>query len=193
MVDVGEAPPVGPVPEKRPADYYTYKLVGIVVHSGTAVGGHYYSFIDSNRSADQKGAGPEKDRWLEFNDSVVKDFDFHRVPAECFGGAVGDSSLMQDAGEGRSRSAYMLIYERRLKGTIPELVPRSEIEEGDLVLSSREDCEKEMRQAGNARLMFYSDPATNETFVLHDFYCVPQQTSEAAMTVLDLLRLTRRS
>ena len=43
---------------------YQYTLKGIVVHTGTADFGHYYSFINV-----------KDDTWLEFNDSVIKDFD----------------------------------------------------------------------------------------------------------------------
>ena len=33
------------IPLKRPANYYKFKLNGVVVHSGTADSGHYYSYI----------------------------------------------------------------------------------------------------------------------------------------------------
>jgi len=36
--------------EYHDKDYYEYKLVGIVVHVGTADFGHYYSFINTNRT-----------------------------------------------------------------------------------------------------------------------------------------------
>jgi len=39
---------LGPYKEKDRA-HYNYKLVGVVVHSGTANFGHYYSFININR------------------------------------------------------------------------------------------------------------------------------------------------
>lgn len=42
---------------------FTYDLVGIVVHKGTAEVGHYYSFIKT-----------EANKWYEFNDSTVKSF-----------------------------------------------------------------------------------------------------------------------
>jgi ubiquitin C-terminal hydrolase len=32
----------------QPDDYYCYQLKGVVVHAGTAEGGHYYSFIREN-------------------------------------------------------------------------------------------------------------------------------------------------
>lgn len=35
--------------EIQPKDYYHYKLVGVVIHVGTADWGHYYSYIDTHR------------------------------------------------------------------------------------------------------------------------------------------------
>lgn len=46
---------------------YLYQLVGVLVHSGSANSGHYYSYI---RERDGEG------RWLEFNDNIVKEFNF---------------------------------------------------------------------------------------------------------------------
>jgi hypothetical protein len=54
-------------------------LKGIVVHSGTADSGHYYSFIK-----DYKAENGEK--WYEFNDNIVRDFDLADLANECFGG-----------------------------------------------------------------------------------------------------------
>ncbi len=39
-----ESGPVEPLPRRPPA-YYQYELKGVVVHSGTAFAGHYYSYI----------------------------------------------------------------------------------------------------------------------------------------------------
>ena len=185
MVDVG----VKPVQE--PAEYYSYKLVGVVVHSGNAESGHYYSFIDSNREESEGQAdfmSPEKDKWLEFNDSLVKDFDFKRIPLECFGGSTEDTALMHDIGEGRSRSAYMLIYERRLKTPILELVPATcELKEGrDVVLSSLAEYET---QKTKGKSLFYKDPATGEMFALHNFHRVPQRPCEKAVEVYNISSL----
>lgn len=46
-------------------DNYDYELVGIVVHTGTADLGHYYSYIKDK--SDNK-------KWLEFNDSSIRSF-----------------------------------------------------------------------------------------------------------------------
>jgi len=56
--------------------YYIYELVGVLVHSGNADSGHYYSYIK------QRGT----ERWLEFNDTRVTEFDAKNLPKECFGG-----------------------------------------------------------------------------------------------------------
>ncbi len=34
----------------HPKDHYEYKLAGVVVHTGTADFGHYYSYINTSRS-----------------------------------------------------------------------------------------------------------------------------------------------
>lgn len=60
------------------SDEYLYQLVGVLVHSGSANSGHYYSYI-KERSSGQPG------RWLEFNDRIVKEFDFANLAKECFG------------------------------------------------------------------------------------------------------------
>lgn len=67
-----------------------YRLCGILIHSGFAESGHYYSYIRVG------------ERWLEFNDKKVSEWDITaNLKSECFGGT-----------EERSRNAYMLFYER---------------------------------------------------------------------------------
>ena len=41
MQESGPAEPL----QRRPPAYYQYELKGVVVHSGTAFAGHYYSYI----------------------------------------------------------------------------------------------------------------------------------------------------
>lgn len=68
---------------------YEYDLVGVTVHTGTADGGHYYSFIKER----DNGQGTPSDRWFLFNDAEVKLFDPSQIAAECFGGEMTVSSL----------------------------------------------------------------------------------------------------
>lgn len=60
---------------------YEYDLIGVTVHTGTADGGHYYSFIRDRTT-------PNKDKWFLFNDAEVKPFDPNQLAAECFGGEM---------------------------------------------------------------------------------------------------------
>jgi hypothetical protein len=67
---------------------FDYKLVGVVVHMGTADAGHYISYINTERNID--GDSPDwgdthKQNWFEFNDSKVEKFDFQMLEYNCFG------------------------------------------------------------------------------------------------------------
>jgi len=61
-----------------------YDLIGVTVHTGTADGGHYYSFIRDR-------VPPNKDKWYLFNDAEVKPFDPSQIASECFGGEMSVS------------------------------------------------------------------------------------------------------
>uniref|UniRef100_A0A1A9ZZN0 ubiquitinyl hydrolase 1 n=1 Tax=Glossina pallidipes TaxID=7398 RepID=A0A1A9ZZN0_GLOPL len=98
-----------------------YELVGVTVHTGTADGGHYYSFIkERNKSVLQH------DRWFLFNDAEVKPFDPSQIAAECFGGEMTSKTYDSvtekylDFSFEKTNSAYMLFYERRLPDYLKE-------------------------------------------------------------------------
>jgi ubiquitin carboxyl-terminal hydrolase 34 len=63
-----------------------YKLKGVVVHYGSAEFGHYYSYINT-----------KDDEWMEFNDSVIKEFKITNLESECFGG--DQTSSLNDGDE----------------------------------------------------------------------------------------------
>lgn len=89
--------------------YYDYVLVGVLVHSGTAEAGHYYSFIKDRDDSNQN--------WYEFNDNAVKPFDLNNLKSECFGGEVDNADSYKNLGlyewdYNKSRNAYILFYER---------------------------------------------------------------------------------
>jgi hypothetical protein len=139
----------GPAPPSRPREYYQYDLVGVVVHTGTLESGHYYSFIKERgpRAAARAAARPEggaNGRWLEFNDSVVSEFDSSRIPSECFGGvqtvSQWNAALKShiDIELPVVKSAYMLVYERRAAQPIevmPQMVPHLSPAQGGCALS----------------------------------------------------------
>lgn len=98
-------------PLKHPRDYYEFKLKGMVVHTGTADSGHYYSFIREHRAPDKQGS---EEKWYEFNDNVVRDFDVADLPNECFGGEEFYSGPgMSNMKTPKWRNAYLVIYERK--------------------------------------------------------------------------------
>ncbi|XP_039251519.2 ubiquitin carboxyl-terminal hydrolase 9X-like [Styela clava] len=89
-----------------------YRLVGVVVHSGQASGGHYYSYI-LQRS--KRG-----DKWYKFDDGDVQEcnFDDDELKNQCFGGEyVGEvfDHMMKRMSYRRQKrwwNAYLLFYER---------------------------------------------------------------------------------
>ncbi|GAB0088688.1 ubiquitin carboxyl-terminal hydrolase 34 [Sergentomyia squamirostris] len=93
-------------------DHFEYDLVGVTVHTGTADGGHYYSFI-------KERSNTGGDRWFLFNDAEVKVFDPSQIAAECFGGEMTSKTYDSvtekylDFSFEKTNSAYMLFYERR--------------------------------------------------------------------------------
>ncbi|KAE8407660.1 hypothetical protein BDV37DRAFT_5930 [Aspergillus pseudonomiae] len=85
-----------------------FELVGVLVHSGTAESGHYYSYIRERPTADARGS------WVEFNDSDVTRFDQSKIADQCFGG-YNDSMNNTSMGQVRFNkvwNAYMLFYQR---------------------------------------------------------------------------------
>lgn len=85
-----------------------FELVGVLVHSGTAESGHYYSYIRERPVADSKKS------WVEFNDADVSSFDPSKIAEQCFGG-LNDSLHTTSMGQtrfGKVWNAYMLFYQR---------------------------------------------------------------------------------
>ena len=90
---------------KNPPDYYQFDLVGIVVHAGTADSGHYYSYIKEQELF--RLEKPGTDRWYEFNDIYVREFDSAEVPQECFGGEETYGSGFNNNGQKMMRMRKM--------------------------------------------------------------------------------------
>ena len=109
-----------------------YELIGVTVHTGTAEGGHYYSFIQ-----DRDPQSVTRNKWFLFNDAEVKFFDKAQIATECFGGETTSKQYDQviliilfisdliiffiftqandkffDCSIEKTNSAYMLFYER---------------------------------------------------------------------------------
>ncbi|XP_075815088.1 ubiquitin carboxyl-terminal hydrolase 9Y-like [Microtus pennsylvanicus] len=93
-----------------------YRLVGVLVHSGQANGGHYYSYIIQRNSKDS-----ERGRWFKFDDGDVTECkmdDDEEMKNQCFGGEyMGEEfdHIMKRISYKRQKrwwNAYILFYEQ---------------------------------------------------------------------------------
>ncbi|CAF4573224.1 unnamed protein product [Rotaria sp. Silwood1] len=89
-----------------------YELVGIVIHSGQANAGHYYSFIKDTRCRYSNNTN----QWYRFNDTTVEEIQLteQMLEEECFGGTFRvqkDNNNNTNDERTRFWSAYMLIYQ----------------------------------------------------------------------------------
>ena len=87
--------------------FYKYELVGILVHSGHADSGHYYSFIKERSESDPRNA-----KWFKFDDTSVSLFDIKNIGDECFGGSTQTSNHWHTQEHVKLKNAYMLFYEQ---------------------------------------------------------------------------------
>lgn len=82
-----------------------FELVGVLVHSGTAESGHYYSYIR------ERPVNPSSSKqWVEFNDADVSPFDPAQLADQCFGGLTEASPYTFYP---KQWNAYMLFYQRK--------------------------------------------------------------------------------
>jgi ubiquitin carboxyl-terminal hydrolase 9/24 len=127
-----------PNPEPILDDCFEYTLAGVTVHSGTANAGHYWSYASTERDglrpvrADDAPADHLNAKWMEFNDSFVRDWEVTQLKKEAFGGeqssswntgSIGVSSFgggwsIGGGGGSYGQSGYMLVYERKKKKPI---------------------------------------------------------------------------
>ena len=74
---------------------WVYELYAVLIHSGSALGGHYYAYI--------KNMSTQK--WYNFNDSSVTEVDsFERTVRGAWGGAKNNYNS--------GANAYMLMYRK---------------------------------------------------------------------------------
>ena len=74
-----------------------YELFSIMIHSGSAMGGHYYAYIKNF----------EDSKWYNFNDSSVREIEEKEI-TKVFGGETSTSSW----GITYSANAYLLMYRK---------------------------------------------------------------------------------
>lgn len=89
----------------QPFEPDMFELVGVLVHTGTAESGHYYSY-----TLERPSPGGEAS-WVEFNDSEVSRFDPSSISDHCFGGFEPPQYVNGNA-KVKVWNAYMLFYQR---------------------------------------------------------------------------------
>ncbi|KAH7405461.1 hypothetical protein KP509_15G071100 [Ceratopteris richardii] len=126
----------------KPDSYYHYDLVGVVVHSGTAFAGHYYSYIKQRPGDHPLNCGHgQSGGWIAFDDKNVEPYDSKDLEKDCFGGKytvdVYDNFSKTTSPQefDRPNSAYMLFYEK----SPPENVSTSSPAQTAMSLSRAED------------------------------------------------------
>lgn len=134
--------------DRRDRSYYLYKLKGIVVHSGNADSGHYYSFIQDRTN----------NNWYQFNDESVTPFNIDEdLENECYGNEISNDYYRQ---VGRCRNAYVLIYERE------KFLP-FEVKECKTHPQYIEDLKNEISEDNNTSLReYYITTGNFENFML---------------------------
>lgn len=86
-----------------------YELIGIVIHSGQANAGHYYSFIKDIRNRHSTNTN----RWYRFNDTSVDEIHLteQMLEEECFGGTFRVQKDHSYEDRTRFWNAYILVYQ----------------------------------------------------------------------------------
>lgn len=108
------------IDEERNRDTSTrYHLTGIVVHSGQASGGHYYSYILHRPTSNANNVGSSGGKWYKFDDGDVTECkmdDEEEMKNQCFGGEymgeVFDHVVKRMSYRRQKRwwNAYILFY-----------------------------------------------------------------------------------
>ena len=97
---------------KKKDEYYEYKLKGVNIHKGNVEGGHYVSIIKV-----------DENKWYQFDDAKVQEFDIENLGKECFGG-----KKEEDNKGDKKNSAYLLFYELSKKKLIKILLNENKID-----------------------------------------------------------------
>ena len=101
---------------------YDYELIGVIIHSGTAQYGHYYSVIFSQ---DKKN----DNKWYKFNDTSVTETTYEQMKK--------DVENNNNQNREYNPSPYLLLYQKKIKN--PVLVNIRDINENENILNLLKD------------------------------------------------------
>eukprot|EP00794_Sanderia_malayensis_P012688 gene12688-13990_t len=135
-----------------------YELFSILIHSGTALGGHYYAYIKSFKN----------NQWYCFNDQAVSMISKKDIE-KSFGGLDPNSRGYYSATYSSSTNAYMLMYRRKDRARKAVFMDPEKWPEHIKAESERMDQEEEdeiRRKAEDRNLcklkLFCNHPATGK-------------------------------
>ncbi|CAD8075134.1 unnamed protein product [Paramecium sonneborni] len=132
--------------QDNPQEYYQYRLTGVVIHMGSADSGHYYSFIQDKN---------DLNKWYEFNDIVVTPADIKDLKNDAFGGS--DKMLKNKYPtqlKDKSKSAYMLFYERIKPVNITDQIQSINVELDSKTTKFLDEIKDENRKFQIQRFIF---------------------------------------
>jgi len=122
---------------------WVYELYAVLIHSGSALGGHYYAYIKNMASQ----------KWFNFNDSSVTEVEsFEGTVRSAWGGSTNSASV--------GANAYMLLYRKfdpssNQKEPVGEEVPkyiRDEVERAEAEVLRKESVRAERARELGMRL-----------------------------------------
>jgi len=146
-------------------DYYEYNLVGVNVHYGLSEAGHYFSFINTERTGYLNKMIHNDNNWLKFNDSVISEFSINEIEENCFGGKMNNNHFYNnDDMTETMQSAYMLVYEREIKSPLKIKVEKNELENNKNIITYNNNDENDIFKKYN---IFTND---NEEIFNHYFF-----------------------
>ncbi|CAD8074991.1 unnamed protein product [Paramecium primaurelia] len=167
--------------QDNPQEYYQYRLTGVVIHMGSADSGHYYSFIQDK---------DDLSKWYEFNDIIVTPADIKDLKNDAFGGAdkfIKNKypSQLKD----KSKSAYMLFYERINPINIPDQSEKIDVEMDQKTMQFLDEIKDENRKFQIQRFIF-SPEYFNFMQNLIKFQLQQQQVQDQIIKTLVFFYLT---
>ncbi|XXH05069.1 hypothetical protein Hte_011493 [Hypoxylon texense] len=117
-----------------------FELVGVLVHSGTAESGHYYSYIRERPSTSNVPS------WVEFNDEVVASWDHQQMENACFGGPDYRPQFETGTTYEKVYSAYMLFYQRSSSLQQEQKLLEASGQAGPLRANLHDDLESQVKE-----------------------------------------------
>ncbi|KAK7500181.1 hypothetical protein BaRGS_00008728, partial [Batillaria attramentaria] len=142
---------------------YVYELFSIMIHSGSAAGGHYYAYIKSFKDG----------QWYSFNDQQVTKITYDDIQ-KTYGGSTMSRTYYSSA-YSSSTSAYMLMYrqidkERNADFMSPEEFPERELDKSTCKIKAYMFHPEDQRKM-EARLEIHKDKTLSEaTAAVHKLF-----------------------